>query len=245
MPAGRASNGALPTKASGFPRQRRRTFSGSFSARRTSSAKRSSAPASASISQNQSSKKQAGKSGLNRGRGKGPLSGLRSPLPGDIDTFDGVPTSPFEARVKAPLSINPEYTPAFRPESRRVDSYMAKIPASVQILTFNNRDTIERCLQSVQDFDDIIVLDGGSTDGTLDVLARYGVRIYPQHEDWAFSGPISDFSAVRNRGFDRARYSWFIYIDSDEFFPPETVEEIASIIRASAPSHYLWYISRN
>ena len=121
---------------------------------------------------------------------------------------------------------------------------MAKIPASVQILTFNNRDTIERCLQSVQDFDDIIVLDGGSTDGTLDVLARYGVRIYPQHEDRAFSGPISDFSAVRNRGLDRARYSWFIYIDSDEFFPPETVEEIASIIRASAPSHYLWYISR-
>lgn len=120
-----------------------------------------------------------------------------------------------------------------------------KIPASVQILTFNNRDTIERCLLSVRDFDDVIALDGGSTDGTRDVLARCGARIYPQHEDPAFSGPISDFSLVRNRGLDRARHRWFLYIDSDEFFPPETIQEIASIVRAETPPGYLWYISRH
>ena len=119
---------------------------------------------------------------------------------------------------------------------------MNKIPASVEVLTFNNNQTIERCLESISDFADVVVLDGGSSDGTLDIVRRFPVRIFPQQEGEA--GPIRDFAKVRNRGLKAARHDWFLFVDSDEYFTAEVVDEIRSIVMNPDTNVFFWYVPR-
>lgn len=110
---------------------------------------------------------------------------------------------------------------------------MSKILCSVEILTRNSEQTLERCLESVKDFDDIIILDGNSTDKTLEIARRFGARIFKQYET---DGPlirIADFSEVRNKGLGLAKYDWFMFIDSDEYLSSEVVEEIRGIVASS------------
>ena len=121
---------------------------------------------------------------------------------------------------------------------------MAKIPATVEILTFNNKSTIAKTLESVRDFDDILALDGGSTDGTLEILHSFGARILPQEPDSTGPRPISDFSKVRNRGLLEAKHPWFLFIDSDEALTPEISNEIWEIAESPKPNFYIWNVPR-
>lgn len=108
---------------------------------------------------------------------------------------------------------------------------MSKIPCSVEILTFNNSSTIRRCLQSVQDFDDIIVLDGGSSDETVSISRGFGARVFPQVDNQVSGSGIQDFSLVRNKGLKLAKHNWFLYVDSDEYISPELGAEIRTVIK--------------
>lgn len=119
-----------------------------------------------------------------------------------------------------------------------------KIKCSVEILTLNSASTIARCLESVKDFDDIIVLDGGSTDGTREIAARFGARILNQRDTQAENQAITDFAAVRNRGLAYARHEWFMYIDSDEYLSPEAAQEIRGIVQSAQPEAYVWWQPR-
>lgn len=51
---------------------------------------------------------------------------------------------------------------------------------SVCLTTFNSEKTIRLCIESILWADDIIVLDSGSTDRTLDILAKYPVQVIEQ-----------------------------------------------------------------
>jgi hypothetical protein len=53
-------------------------------------------------------------------------------------------------------------------------------PLSVVVTTFNNAATLERCLASVAWADDLVVLDSGSTDATLDIADRFGARRFSE-----------------------------------------------------------------
>lgn len=116
---------------------------------------------------------------------------------------------------------------------------MDKILCSVEILTRNNADTIARCLESVKDFDDVVVVDGGSTDDTRRIAEEYGARVIDQRDRQPSNLPITDFAAVRNRGLEAARYEWFLYVDSDECLSQEVVEEIRSVIANPNPHPYI------
>ncbi len=96
----------------------------------------------------------------------------------------------------------------------------AKIYATVTVLTYNSERTLEACLRSVAAFDEILVLDGGSTDRTLEIARSFGARIESQSDT---PGPIADFTIVRQRSFDLAKHDWIFWLDSDEF-----VDEILS-----------------
>lgn len=119
-----------------------------------------------------------------------------------------------------------------------------KIPCSVEILTRNSAQTLERCLESVKDFVEIIVLDGNSTDGTVEIAKRYGAKVVKQYETEEPNVPIKDYSEVRNKGLRLARYDWFMFIDSDEYLSKETVDEIRSIVSDPAPEVYVWWQPR-
>ena len=121
---------------------------------------------------------------------------------------------------------------------------MSKIPITVEVLTFNNQSTIAKTLESVRDFDEILALDGGSADGTIEILRSYGARILPQFPGALGPRPISDFSAVRNRGLAVARHAWFLFVDSDEMLTPEIVHEIGEIVVSPYPAFRIWNVPR-
>ena len=111
---------------------------------------------------------------------------------------------------------------------------MSKIKASVGILTRNSGKTIRRALESVRDFDDIILCDGGSTDETLAVAAQYGARVI--HQDSPFlrpDGRIKDYAGVRNQCLDSAKHDWFLYIDSDETISEGLRDEVRAVAEAT------------
>lgn len=116
-----------------------------------------------------------------------------------------------------------------------------KISCTVEILTRNNAQTLRRCLESVRDFAEIIVIDGNSTDRTREIAASHGCVILKQYETNEPLVRISDFSEVRNKGLAHATYDWFMFIDADEYLSPEVVEEIRLIVESSnPPAHIFW-----
>jgi peptidoglycan/xylan/chitin deacetylase (PgdA/CDA1 family)/SAM-dependent methyltransferase len=98
-----------------------------------------------------------------------------------------------------------------------------KIPCSVGILTYNSAATLERCLKSLNGFDEIIVADGGSSDATIEIAEKYGCRIIKQSNP---GHSINDFSLERNRLINASSNDWFFYIDSDEYISQELKDEM-------------------
>jgi glycosyltransferase involved in cell wall biosynthesis len=106
-----------------------------------------------------------------------------------------------------------------------------KISASVGILTFNNEATIRRALESVSDFAQVIICDGGSTDSTLEIAREFNVDVINQSESFKDSeGKLIDYSGPRNQMLNAARFDWFTFIDSDEIFSEKLVESIRSVV---------------
>jgi len=99
-------------------------------------------------------------------------------------------------------------------------------PLSVVVITFNNADTLERCLAAVDWADEIIVLDSGSSDATLDIAARHGARIATH--------PFDDYGPQKQRAIDSASHDWILNLDADEVLSPGTREVIEQALVAPA-----------
>ncbi|MCF8567611.1 glycosyltransferase [Alicyclobacillus tolerans] len=89
---------------------------------------------------------------------------------------------------------------------------------SVQILTRNEEQDIADCIHSVKAIaDEIIVVDTGSTDGTIQLARSLGALVVePKWSD--------DFAAVRNLGLDHATADWVLILDADERLASATDE---------------------
>jgi len=97
-------------------------------------------------------------------------------------------------------------------------------PLSVVVITFNNADTLERCLAAVDWADEIIVLDSGSTDATVDIAARHRARIATH--------PFDDYGPQKQRAIDSASHDWILNLDADEVLSPGTREVIEEALVA-------------
>jgi glycosyltransferase involved in cell wall biosynthesis len=97
---------------------------------------------------------------------------------------------------------------------------------SVVIPTLNQAETIEDTLQSIfdQDYDnvEIIVADGGSSDGTLALLERYRPQLARVIE-----GPDRGQSDAINKGFAAASGDIFCWLNSDDYFLPGALRRVA------------------
>src|ERR1700740_968605 len=84
---------------------------------------------------------------------------------------------------------------------------------SVVIITFNEEANIGRTLQSVQPLvadgrGEIIVVDSGSTDRTVEIAKSYGAKVFV--EEW------KGFAAQKNSAIDKAKANWILSLDADE-----------------------------
>lgn len=114
-----------------------------------------------------------------------------------------------------------------------------KINAVVGILTYNNEKTLKRCLESVKNFQEIIISDGGSTDKTLKIAKSYNCRIIKQKS----KGTIVDFAKERNHLLKHTTNNWFFYLDSDETISPFLKEEITKVTNEKHPKHFVYQIT--
>lgn len=112
-----------------------------------------------------------------------------------------------------------------------------KIPATVRVFTFNSAKTLRRCLESLKDFEEILILDGNSTDNTLEIAREFGVRIEKQFPHTNQPEIIKDWPAMVQRAIDLAKFDWILYIDSDESASPGLVEEVREITSRPVEHH--------
>lgn len=107
-----------------------------------------------------------------------------------------------------------------------LDDTKTKIPCTVAFLTWNSEQYLQRTLESVRDFAEIIFIDGGSTDKTLEIAKEHGVKIVSQSNP---GHPITDFGKERQIGLDASTYDWHLWLDSDDVVSKELAEKIREI----------------
>ena len=94
---------------------------------------------------------------------------------------------------------------------------------SAVILVKNAEKTIAECLESLSAFGEVVLLDNGSTDATVEIAGKFpNVKI--------FSEPVFyGFGKMKNIAVDYATNDWIFSIDSDEVLMPEIVDRINSM----------------
>ena len=102
---------------------------------------------------------------------------------------------------------------------------------SVVLITRNEIRNIGACLRSVGFADEIVVVDSGSTDGTVEAARAAGARVL-QPPDWPGFGP------QKNRALDAAGGDWIFSIDADEQVTAELAASLRSAIHSGKYDAY-------
>ena len=96
---------------------------------------------------------------------------------------------------------------------------------SIALITFNEATRLPACLASVAFADEVVIVDNGSTDGTVELARSLGARVL-QTPDWP------GFGVQKNRAVDMARGDWVFSIDADEQVTPALQAQILRAIAA-------------
>ncbi len=84
----------------------------------------------------------------------------------------------------------------------------SEMKISATIITFNEQANIARAIESLRCCDEIVVVDSGSVDATVEIARRLGARVI-EH-------PWEGFAVQKNIAAEAARYDWILSIDADE-----------------------------
>jgi glycosyltransferase involved in cell wall biosynthesis len=98
------------------------------------------------------------------------------------------------------------------------------MPLSVTIITRNAASQLESCLASVTFAEEVVVVDSGSTDGTVQLAERRGARVIAK--DWLGFGPQKQFAV------ESASHDWVLCLDADERLSESLREAIIAELRA-------------
>ncbi|ACT04480.1 glycosyltransferase family 2 protein [Paenibacillus sp. JDR-2] len=103
----------------------------------------------------------------------------------------------------------------------------------VHIIVRNEEDMLPECLDSIRGIaDELIVVDTGSTDGTVDIALRYGARVIKA--EWK-----DNFSSARNLALEHARTIWVLVLDADERLKGDSQSLRQGLRKAASPAYRL------
>ncbi|MDL5246946.1 glycosyltransferase family 2 protein [Leptospira weilii] len=118
-----------------------------------------------------------------------------------------------------------------------------RLPLSVCIITLNEQDNIERCLRPLNFVSEIIVVDSGSKDKTVEIAKKHKARVYKRKFD--------DYVSQKNFALSLAKNEWVLTLDADEEVSPELKEEILALFQNGLPAvdgystpRLTWYLGK-
>ncbi len=105
---------------------------------------------------------------------------------------------------------------------------------TVVIPTLNEETDLPRTLESLKFADEVIVVDTGSSDGTVAIAKKFGAKVV--------STPMSTFSNIRNFGDSKVSDGWILSLEADVVVPPSLATQIRHQINTTQKSAF--YIER-
>lgn len=114
---------------------------------------------------------------------------------------------------------------------------MKKLPISAYVITYNEEKNIRRCLESLKDFDEIVVVDSFSEDDTVSICREFTDKIHQR--------PWPGFKEQFAHALSLTKNEWAFSLDADEVASPELLVAIGSIFaRGGDGGVEGYYISR-
>lgn len=105
---------------------------------------------------------------------------------------------------------------------------------SLCMIVKNEQDNLPRCLESIKDIvDEMIIVDTGSTDSTVEIAESYGARVY--HFPWNGS-----FSDARNYSLKHASGDWIMIMDADDELPGSEKQAVLDLAKTGDADAYFF-----
>jgi glycosyltransferase involved in cell wall biosynthesis len=116
------------------------------------------------------------------------------------------------------------------------------VTLSVVLITQNEERNLPRTLESVMPLvrdgkGEIIVVDSGSTDRTVEIAKSYGAKVFVE--------PWKGFAAQKNSAMDKAVMDWVLQLDADEALEPGLADEIEVALKAGSAMNGFWIPRKN
>ncbi|PCJ98363.1 MAG: glycosyl transferase [Flavobacteriaceae bacterium] len=107
---------------------------------------------------------------------------------------------------------------------------------SALVITYNEMGYIQKCIDSIEFVDEIIVVDSYSTDGTYEYLLNHPkVRV--------IQNPFKNFTAQKSFALKQASNDWVLFLDADEVVPEQLEKEITQVVNCN-PKHVAYWFYR-
>ena len=119
---------------------------------------------------------------------------------------------------------------------------LPRVTLSVVLITQNEERNLPRTIESVMPLvrdgkGEIIVVDSGSTDRTVEIAKSYGAEVFV--EVW------KGFAGQKNSAMDKASMDWVLQLDADERLEPELAAEMEAALNASSAISGFWIPRKN
>jgi len=107
---------------------------------------------------------------------------------------------------------------------------MNRASLSAVVTTYNNAGTLDDCLASLAFCDEIVLLDSGSDDDTLQIAGRHGARVHVE--------PFKGYGPQKQSAIDKAQHDWILLLDADETLTEAGRATIAAELAAPRADGY-------
>ena len=102
-----------------------------------------------------------------------------------------------------------------------------KLGLSAVIIAKNEAERIGRCIDALSFADEVIVVDNGSDDATVNIAKKRGAAVIEVHSE--------NFSEIRTRALQSVKTEWVLYVDADETLTRELSTSISDALRTKSP----------
>jgi glycosyltransferase involved in cell wall biosynthesis len=111
------------------------------------------------------------------------------------------------------------------------------LPLSVLVIAKNEESNLAACLASCKFADEMLVVDSGSEDRTVEIARTCGARV--------LSHPFESHAKQKNWGLEQLAHDWVLVVDADERVPEELGREIRDLLAQSPPRSGYWIRRRS